>query len=118
MSASSAVEVRSLYRSLTRQARQFANYNFREYAKRRTRDAFREHGAETDERRVQELMQKGLQELQVLKVSLRARARERGRAGEEREGGCSSGHTMAGLRGARERCGSCEVRRGSWSAKE
>ncbi|TKA25611.1 hypothetical protein B0A54_17100 [Friedmanniomyces endolithicus] len=67
-----ATEVRSLYRSLTRQARQFANYNFREYAKRRTRDAFREHGAETDERRVQELMQKGIKELQVLRVSLRA----------------------------------------------
>jgi len=72
MSSATATEVRSLYRSLTRQARQFANYNFREYAKRRTRDAFREHGAETDERRVQELMQKGIKELQVLRVSLRA----------------------------------------------
>jgi LYR motif-containing protein 4 len=69
-SSSTAYEVRSLYRSLYRTARQFANYNFREYAKRRTRDAFREHGAETDGRRVQELVQKGLKELQVLKVSL------------------------------------------------
>jgi hypothetical protein len=66
---STAFEVRSLYRSLSRTARQFANYNFREYAKRRTRDAFREHSTETDGRRVQELMQKGLKELQVLKVS-------------------------------------------------
>lgn len=60
--------IRSLYRSLLRQSNQFANYNFREYARRRTRDAFREHQKETDSRRVQELVQKGLKELQVMKV--------------------------------------------------
>jgi LYR motif-containing protein 4 len=43
MSSATAGEIRSLYRSLLRQANQFAAYNFREYAKRRTRDAFREH---------------------------------------------------------------------------
>lgn len=59
------------YRSLLRQSSQFAAYNFREYAKRRTRDAFREHQKEAEERRVQELMQKGLKELQMLKVRLR-----------------------------------------------
>jgi len=64
-----APEVRSLFRSLLRQSSQFAAYNFREYAKRRTRDAFREHKGEQEERRVQELVQKGLQELQVLRVS-------------------------------------------------
>jgi hypothetical protein len=58
------------YRSLLRQSSQFAAYNFREYAKRRTRDAFREHQKEAEERRVQELMQKGLKELQMLKVRL------------------------------------------------
>lgn len=57
------------YRSLLRQSRQFAAYNFREYAKRRTRDSFREHQHETEERRVQELVQKGLKELQMMKVS-------------------------------------------------
>jgi hypothetical protein len=56
------------YRSLLRQSRQFASYNFREYAKRRTRDSFHEHQKETDERRIQELMQRGLKELQMLKV--------------------------------------------------
>lgn len=65
----SAYSVRSLFRSLLRQSSQFANYNFRTYARRRTRDAFREYQNETDQRRVQELMQKGIQELQVLKVS-------------------------------------------------
>ncbi|RMZ24854.1 hypothetical protein D0859_11096 [Hortaea werneckii] len=65
--STTALEVRSLYRSLYRQARQFAAYNFREYAKRRTTDAFREHKGESDARRIQELMQYGLKELQVLK---------------------------------------------------
>ncbi|KAF2197030.1 hypothetical protein GQ43DRAFT_444594 [Delitschia confertaspora ATCC 74209] len=60
-------QVRSLYRSLLRQGRQFASYNFREYAKRRTRDAFKEHKNEAEERRIQDLMEKGKQELQMLK---------------------------------------------------
>lgn len=68
MSSPSAVEVRSLYRSLLRQANQFASYNFREYAKRRTKDAFREHMAETDARKKQELMQRGIKDLQMMKV--------------------------------------------------
>ncbi|KAK4540620.1 hypothetical protein LTR36_009050 [Oleoguttula mirabilis] len=67
MSQPAAFQVRSLYRSLLRQSSQFAAYNFREYAKRRTRDAFREHSTEADERRIQELVQKGIKELQVLK---------------------------------------------------
>lgn len=56
------------YRQLLRQGEQFAAYNFREYAKRRTRDAFREHRGVQDPREVQELMQKGLKELQSMKV--------------------------------------------------
>ncbi|KAH7013678.1 hypothetical protein EDB80DRAFT_863606 [Ilyonectria destructans] len=60
-------QVRSLYRQLLRQGEQFAAYNFREYAKRRTRDAFRENMTERDPRKVQELVQKGLKDLQGLK---------------------------------------------------
>lgn len=56
------------YRQLLRQGSQFAAYNFREYAKRRTRDAFREHQGEQDSRKVQELVQHGIKELQSLKV--------------------------------------------------
>ncbi|KAI4203437.1 MAG: hypothetical protein LQ346_001786 [Caloplaca aetnensis] len=62
-----AFQARSLFRSLLRQSSQFAAYNFREYAKRRMRDAFREHATETEERRIQDLMQKGIRELQVMK---------------------------------------------------
>ncbi|CAG1966983.1 unnamed protein product [Fusarium graminearum] len=61
-------QVRSLYRQLLRQGSQFSAYNFREYAKRRTRDAFREHQGEQDSRKVQELVQHGIKELQSLKV--------------------------------------------------
>ncbi|KAK3905033.1 hypothetical protein C8A05DRAFT_41994 [Staphylotrichum tortipilum] len=66
-----AVQVESAHRVLSlllRQGNQFAAYNFREYAKRRTRDAFRENRSVEDPRRVQELVQKGLKELQMLKV--------------------------------------------------
>ncbi|OAG37260.1 hypothetical protein AYO21_08559 [Fonsecaea monophora] len=63
----SAFSVRSLYRSLLREGNKFANYNFRMYARRRTRDAFHEHQHERDPRRIQELVQKGLKELQMLK---------------------------------------------------
>ncbi|OJJ43438.1 hypothetical protein ASPZODRAFT_19529 [Penicilliopsis zonata CBS 506.65] len=62
-----AFQVRSLFRSLLRQSSQFSNYNFRQYALRRTRDAFREHQTEKEERRIQELMQEGLQNLRMLK---------------------------------------------------
>ncbi|PMD25650.1 hypothetical protein NA56DRAFT_592501 [Hyaloscypha hepaticicola] len=62
-----AQQARSLYRQLLRQGEQFASYNFREYAKRRTRDAFREHKNVQDPREIQELMQKGLKELQSMK---------------------------------------------------
>ncbi|KAJ5613535.1 hypothetical protein N7528_007189 [Penicillium herquei] len=60
-------QVRSLFRSLLRQSSQFSNYNFREYARRKTRDSFREHQNVGEERRVQELIQSGLQDLRLLK---------------------------------------------------
>ncbi|KAG2421450.1 hypothetical protein HFD88_005425 [Aspergillus terreus] len=60
-------QVRSLFRSLLRQSSQFSNYNFREYARRRTRDAFREHQNESEDRKIQELIQDGLQNLRMMK---------------------------------------------------
>ncbi|RMZ91271.1 hypothetical protein DV736_g1501, partial [Chaetothyriales sp. CBS 134916] len=62
--------IRSLYRALLRQSSQFANYNFREYARRRTRDGFHDNAGVTDERQRQELVQRGLKELQMMKVWL------------------------------------------------
>ncbi|KAI9927969.1 hypothetical protein ASPWEDRAFT_42121 [Aspergillus wentii DTO 134E9] len=66
-SRDTAFQARSLLRSLLRQSSQFSNYNFREYARRRTRDAFREHQKESEERRIQELIQDGLQNLRSMK---------------------------------------------------
>ena len=62
--------VSAQYRSLLRQSNQFAAYNFREYARRRTKDSFREYKNVADERRIQEFIQSGLKELQVMKVRL------------------------------------------------
>jgi len=58
---------------MLRQGEQFSAYGFREYAKRRTKDAFRENMNVEDPRKVQELVQKGLKELQVMKVNRPAR---------------------------------------------
>nr|CAE76192.1 conserved hypothetical protein [Neurospora crassa] len=80
----SAGKVLSLYRQLLRQGNQFSSYNFREYAKRRTRDAFRENKNVEDPRQVQELVQKGLQNLQMLKDRLVV---EGGLSGKDKEGG-------------------------------
>lgn len=63
---SEALSILSLYRQLLRQAGRFPEYNFREYAQRRTRDAFREHQHETDPRRIQELVQQGLKDLRMM----------------------------------------------------
>ncbi|KAI0532811.1 iron-sulfur cluster biosynthesis protein-like protein Isd11 [Xylaria digitata] len=60
-------QARSLYRQLLRTGSQFQAYNFREYAKRRTRDAFRENKDVEDPRQIQDLIQKGLKELQTIK---------------------------------------------------
>jgi hypothetical protein len=56
-----------------RQSSQFSNYNFREYARRRTRDAFREHQKEGEERKIQEFIQEGLKNLRMMKVCTSSR---------------------------------------------
>lgn len=59
--------VLSLYRSLLKAGSQFSQYGFREYARRRTRDAFREHKSETDPQKMQELVSRGVNELQMVR---------------------------------------------------
>jgi len=81
---------KSLYRQLLRQGEQFASYNFREYAKRRTRDAFREHKDVKDSREIQELMQKGLKELQSMKVRISLAAAVGGSCGASAAGGITA----------------------------
>lgn len=62
-----AKETLSLYRSLLRSGSRLAAYNFREYALRRTRDAFRANKDLDDFRETQNLLQKGYKELAILK---------------------------------------------------
>jgi hypothetical protein len=81
------------YRQLLRQGNQFSAYNFREYAKRRTRDAFRENRGVDDPRRIQALVKKGVEDLQVLKVRVAATLRVLGMRGG---GGCGGGGWLVG----------------------
>lgn len=57
------------YRKFLRGANQFAAYNFREYSRRRARDAFRQHRCETDPARIQALLARGREDLLVLQVA-------------------------------------------------
>lgn len=59
--------VLSLYRNLIRTGSRFSQYGFREYAQRRTRDAFREHQNETNPQKLQELVNRGVNELQMMR---------------------------------------------------
>ncbi|KAK2743420.1 hypothetical protein FQN57_004885 [Myotisia sp. PD_48] len=63
----SAFQVRSLFRSLLRESKNFSDYNFREYARRRTIDGFKEHQHESEERKIQEFIQRGLKDLRSMK---------------------------------------------------
>ncbi|CAN1137957.1 LYR motif-containing protein 4 [Linum perenne] len=60
-------EILSLYRALLRTARQFSDYNIREYAKRRTIDAFRENRGLTDPVSVSAAYSDGKSQLEVAK---------------------------------------------------
>lgn len=65
--STSRTGILSLYRNLLRTGGRFSQYGFREYARRRTRDAFREHKTETDPQRIQDLVNRGISELQMMK---------------------------------------------------
>ncbi|KAI8337488.1 hypothetical protein BC941DRAFT_425374 [Chlamydoabsidia padenii] len=57
----------SLYRDLLRHGNKFSSYNFRAYAVRRSKDAFRAHQNETDPNVINQLLKKGQDDLQVVK---------------------------------------------------
>ncbi|ORZ25887.1 hypothetical protein BCR42DRAFT_401147 [Absidia repens] len=60
-------EALSLYRGLLRHGNRFSSYNFRAYAIRRSKDAFRAHQNETDPAVIAQLLKKGESDLQVVK---------------------------------------------------
>mmetsp|Transcript_15037 Transcript_15037/g.38244 ORF Transcript_15037/g.38244 Transcript_15037/m.38244 type:complete len:92 (-) Transcript_15037:463-738(-) len=67
MSGAARKEVISLYRELLRHSNRFSNYNFKEYALRRTREDFRANRNVTDGARVAELLAKGKGDLEVVR---------------------------------------------------
>ncbi|KAF9349923.1 hypothetical protein BGX26_011847 [Mortierella sp. AD094] len=60
-------QVLGLYRSLLHHSSRFASYNFRDYAIRRTRDGFHAAKNETDPEKIQDLIHKAQQQLEVVK---------------------------------------------------
>jgi len=56
----------TLYRRLLRTANCFAAYNFRDYSRRRIRDAFLEHQHERDSEAIAQLLRSGEEQLAML----------------------------------------------------
>jgi len=55
-----------LYRSFLKAGDKFSNYNFRDYVKRRARDAFKEAKNETDPTSIKRLVEKAEHELAIV----------------------------------------------------
>ncbi|KAF9346461.1 LYR motif-containing protein 4 [Mortierella sp. NVP85] len=60
-------QVLGLYRSLLHHSSKFAAYNFRDYAVRRTRDAFHAAKNESDPEKINALIQKAQSQLEIVK---------------------------------------------------
>ncbi|EAT42558.1 AAEL005928-PC [Aedes aegypti] len=66
-SAAHKMKVLSLYKQLLRESQKFSSYNFRNYALRRVRDAFRENKALTDSSKIQSEMDYARKNLEIIK---------------------------------------------------
>ncbi|KAM6900265.1 LYR motif-containing protein 4 [Xenentodon cancila] len=66
MAASTRVQVRSLYKMLLKESARFPSYNYRTYALRRVRDAFRANRNVEDPEAVARLMGEGQQTLALI----------------------------------------------------
>ncbi|XP_073532773.1 LYR motif-containing protein 4 isoform X3 [Phyllobates terribilis] len=66
MASSSRTQVLSLYKVLLRESQKFNSYNYRTYAIRRVRDAFREKKNVDDFHEIQSLMYRAKENLEVI----------------------------------------------------
>ncbi|XP_026056652.1 LYR motif-containing protein 4 isoform X2 [Carassius auratus] len=66
MAASSREHVLSLYRLLLKESKKFPSYNYRTYALRRVRDAFRENRTVEDPKDVEELLRRARDSLALI----------------------------------------------------
>ncbi|XP_063461202.1 LYR motif-containing protein 4 isoform X3 [Pan paniscus] len=67
MAASSRAQVLALYRAMLRESKRFSAYNYRTYAVRRIRDAFRENKNVKDPVEIQTLVNKAKRDLGVIR---------------------------------------------------
>ncbi|XP_048031272.1 LYR motif-containing protein 4 isoform X1 [Megalobrama amblycephala] len=66
MAASGREHVLSLYRLLLKESKKFPSYNYRTYALRRVRDAFRENRTVEDPKVVEELLNRARESLAII----------------------------------------------------
>lgn len=67
MAASSRAQVLDLYRAMLRESKQFSAYNYRTYAIRKIRDAFRENKNLKDPLEIQILVNKAKRDLEMIR---------------------------------------------------
>lgn len=65
--APNSKQILGLYKNLLTNAYKFDNYNFREYARRRIHDAFKQYKNETDEDKITTFFNEGINNLAMLK---------------------------------------------------
>ncbi|XP_025238063.1 LYR motif-containing protein 4 isoform X1 [Theropithecus gelada] len=73
MAASSRAQVLDLYRAMLRESKRFSSYNYRTYAVRRIRDAFRENKNVKDPVEIQTLVNKAKRDLEVIRRQMDSR---------------------------------------------
>ncbi|EPQ09830.1 LYR motif-containing protein 4 [Myotis brandtii] len=83
MAASSRARVLDLYRAMLRESKQFSAYNYRTYAIRKIRDAFRENKNMKDPVEIQALVNKAKRDLEMIR-------RQRWWRPEPQDGGAQS----------------------------
>ncbi|XP_048862869.1 LYR motif-containing protein 4 isoform X2 [Brienomyrus brachyistius] len=66
MATSSKSQVLSLYKMLLKESKQFSSYNYRTYALRRVRDAFRENKSVDDPKTLEILLNRAWDSLAVI----------------------------------------------------
>lgn len=71
MAASSRAQVLDLYRAMLRESKHFSAYNYRTYAVRRIRDAFRENKNVKDPVEIQALVNKAKRDLGIIRRQVR-----------------------------------------------
>uniref|UniRef100_A0A3B4FTB1 Complex 1 LYR protein domain-containing protein n=1 Tax=Pundamilia nyererei TaxID=303518 RepID=A0A3B4FTB1_9CICH len=70
MAAAARSQVMSLYRTMLRESAKFPSYNYRNYALRRVRDAFKANRNVEDPKAVERLMEEGWQTLALIQRQL------------------------------------------------